>query len=266
MTEPLLHALDLSVDRPTPGGTRRVLDHASLTLHAGQCHGLVGRSGAGKTTLVRTLLALEAPVSGQVTWKGRPVTTGHVRDLRPFRRSVQYVPQDARGSIDPRRRIGASLLDPLRRLQRPGDHQAAITQALDAVDLPTSTLARRPAELSGGQAQRVALARALAIGADALVADEPISGLDLPLRDQVLDLLGRLSRERGLAVLLVTHDLDALTRLCPTTTVLDAGRVVEHGPTAQLLAHPAHPATAALVAATPRLRHPLPLPHPKGSL
>ncbi|WP_317231311.1 ATP-binding cassette domain-containing protein, partial [Clavibacter sp. MX14-G9D] len=139
------------------------------------------------------------------------------------------------------------------RLDVPGDHARIVARALDDVGLAASLADRRPGELSGGQAQRVALARAIAASPGILLADEPVSGVDLPLRDRIIELLDGLVRDRGLGLVLVSHDLDAVARLCGRTVVLAGGRVVEEGPTARLLADPAHPATRELADAVPRL-------------
>ncbi|WP_211225844.1 ABC transporter ATP-binding protein [Nocardioides alkalitolerans] len=234
------------------GAHRDVLVDVDLAVAAGTTVGLVGRSGAGKSTLVRLLLGLEQPSSGAVTWQDAHLPTRRA-DRRGFRRAVQYVPQDPLGSLDPRHDVDHLVREPLRCLGVAGDHRQRVAAALAAVDLDPSLGRRRPRELSGGQAQRVAVARALATGPSLLVADEPLSAVDRPLRDELVDLLSRLHHERGLGLLLVSHDLGAVARLCGTTVVLDAGRAVESGATDQLLHEPRHPATRALVEAAPRL-------------
>lgn len=233
------------------GPARTVLDGVDVSVAPGQTIGIVGRSGSGKTTLLRVLLGLQRPASGTVSvgdWRLRERST---RALRPFRRHVQYVPQDPAASLDPRMTVAQLVLDPLRRLGIDGDHDARLRSAIDAVRLPGSLLSRRPGQISGGQAQRVALARALATGARILLADEPISGLDLPLRGDVLEMLRTVSSEQGVGVAFVSHDLDAVDALCERTVVLADGRIVEEGPTAHLLSAPKHPATCEFVAARP---------------
>ena len=254
----------LTLDRVThlhhPGGTAGVRE-VSLAVAPGDRVGLVGRSGAGKSTLVAVALGLLPAQQGEVSYDDRPLPTRHLtgrltgRRARALRRTVQWVPQDPAGSLDPRRRVGQQLLDPQRRLRVPGDHHLRAREALERVGLDAEVGARRPHEISGGQAQRVALARALVTGARVLLADEPVTGLDHDRRDAVLDLLVDLSRDpvSPLGLLLVCHDLDAVARTCDRTVVLDAGRVVEHGPTELLLTRPEHPATRALVGA----RHPV---------
>lgn len=249
---------ELSVDRMShayPGsgrrGTRRgavpALTDVSFAVMPGETVGLVGRSGSGKSTLLRVLIALERPTHGQVQLGTRQVAPGSVRTMRWFRRRVQYVPQDPASSLEPRMTVDQLVREPLCRLRVAGDHRALVGAALDSVGLTTGYLPRRPRELSGGQAQRVAIARAIVTGPEFLLADEPVSGLDRPLRNQVLTLLRALSTERGLGLVFVSHDLDAVSRLCYRSVVLSAGRVVEEGPTHQLLTAPTHPATRELV-------------------
>ena len=224
-----------------------------LHVAPGERVGMVGTSGSGKSTLLRCLLGLERPDAGTVTVAGRPVRPGTTSSLRWYRRLVQYVPQDPAGSLDPRSTVRELVAVPLRALRVPGDHDAAVTTALERVGLDPGLAGRRPGELSGGQAQRVALARALAPGPALLLADEPVSGLDLPVRDQVVEVLAELSTTQGLGLLLVSHDLAVVARLCDRTVVLGDGRVVEDRPTTELLARPAHPLTRELVAAVPTL-------------
>jgi len=234
-------------------GIHAALRGVSLQLHHGERLGLVGTSGSGKSTLLRCLLALDTPDSGRVRCEGRPVATGNARSLRWFRRRVQYVPQDPASTLDPRMTVADLVAEPLRHLQVPGDRTAAVTTALARVGLDPQLASRRPGELSGGQAQRVAIARALAPGPVALLADEPVSGLDLLVREQVVGVLADLSAREGLALLLVSHDLSVVSALCSRTVVLDAGLVVEDRPTADLMVTPSHPRTRALVDAVPRL-------------
>ncbi|WP_217491923.1 ABC transporter ATP-binding protein [Clavibacter tessellarius] len=225
----------------------------SFRVAPGETVGVVGRSGSGKSTLLRVLLALETPAAGRVALGDRPVVPGRASALRWYRRRVQAVPQDPGASLEPRMTVRQLIREPLRRLDVPGDHAAIVARALDDVGLAASLAGRRPAELSGGQAQRVALARAIATSPGILLADEPVSGVDLPLRDRIIELLDGLVRERGIGLVLVSHDLDAVARLCGRSVVLAGGRIVEEGPTARLLAAPAHPATRELADAVPRL-------------
>jgi peptide/nickel transport system ATP-binding protein len=238
------------------GKGRRVvaaLQDVSLTIASGDTVGLVGSSGAGKSTLLRSLLALERPEGGTVAINERLIAPGPAASLRWYRQLVQYVPQNPAGSLDPRMNVRSLLLEPLRQLGIAGDHHALITRALERVELTSSVLNCRPSELSGGQNQRVAIARALVPSPSILLADEPVSGLDLPLRNTVLTVLEQLVTRDGLGLLFVSHDLGAVARLCSRTVVLSAGRVVEQGPTAALFDAAQHPDTRELIASIPRL-------------
>ena len=249
----VLAASDLRHAYRTDRGTVTALDGVSLSVHPGERVGIVGESGSGKSTLLRMLLALEAPDAGTVRYADRAIAPAGTRRLQWFRRRVQYIPQDPAGSLDPRRRVGALVTEPLRRLGVDGDHRARAVEVLAAVGLSAEFLDRRPGQLSGGQCQRVAIARALAPGAQVLLADEPVSGLDLPLRQQVLTVLGEVSERLGTAMVVVTHDLSVVSRLCDRCVVVTGGRIVEDRPTAALLAHPEHPYTQRLLAGIPRL-------------
>ncbi|MEV5764056.1 ABC transporter ATP-binding protein [Micromonospora sp. NPDC052213] len=232
-----------------------VLDGVDLTIAAGERVALVGRSGSGKSTLVRALLALEPVEAGTIRCDGRDVTPGPVHRLRWFRRIVQYVPQDPGSTLDPRARVLDIVTEPIRRLCGVTDRArltAAGVAALEAVRLPADLRTARARDLSGGQAQRVAIARALSPEPRLLIADEPVSGLDAPLRAHVVDALRQASETRGTALLLVSHDLSAAAALCDRITVLHEGRIVENRPTGDLLADPEHPETHALFAAVPR--------------
>lgn len=255
-----LRATDLSYAYSTPASrpfTRRgsvaALTDVSCTVARGDTVGLVGESGSGKSTLLRVLLALEVPARGGLHLGCAPVRPGSTRSLRWFRRRVQYIPQDPAASLEPRMNVDQLVREPLARLGVAGHHGGLVREALDRVSLPRALAGKRPGELSGGQAQRVAIARAIVSGPDFLLADEPVSGLDLPMRNQILALLADLARDRSLGLVFVSHDLDAVARLCARSLVLSAGRIVEQGPTAQLLSTPEHGATRALVAAIPRL-------------
>jgi peptide/nickel transport system ATP-binding protein len=201
--------------------------------------GLIGESGSGKTTLARAFLGLLRPMSGNI-WYGQKTLKN--ADLGAFRRDVQPVFQAE--ALDPRMRVGASIAEALPRSAR---HR--VPDLLDQVGLSPELATRRPHQLSGGQRQRVVIARALAVGPRLLILDEPTSALDVTVQARILDLLAGLDTER----LLITHNLAVVGRLCRTSHVLFAGRVVESGPTAELLDRPAHPYTLALRDAVPKL-------------
>lgn len=238
------------------GISLRVLRDVDLRVATGERVGLVGESGAGKTTLVRALLGLERLEAGTLTCEGKPVTPGSAHSLRWYRRLVQYVPQDPATTLDPRGRVHELVALPVHRLGTREERRRVrplVQSALEAVGLPAALWDSRPGQLSGGQAQRVALARAMVLGPRLLLADEPVSGLDLPLRALVLQTLLQVSEQRGTALLLVSHDIAAVAALCHRSLVLADGRVVEDVPTRQLLTAPGHPAARALVAAVPVL-------------
>ncbi|MCK2034988.1 ATP-binding cassette domain-containing protein [Microbacterium sp. SSW1-49] len=236
-------------------GSRRVLDDISLRIDEGDSLGLVGESGAGKSTILRLMLGLAAPREGQVLFDGTPLALRDRAQMRRFRASVQPVFQDPYSSLDPRQRIDRIIGEPLRSLGLASgtDAQRRIAEALESVGLPADTARRYPHEFSGGQRQRIAIARAVVSRPRVLLADEPVSALDVTTRVQVLELLDRLRRENGLSLVMVSHDLTAIASACDRTVVLQHGRVVEQGATAAVLHAPQQPYTRALVDAVPRL-------------
>ena len=235
-----------------PGRRVRAVDRVSFDVLPGERVGLVGESGSGKSTLLRTVLGLQRPASGEVRLAGERFTGAETA----LRRRVQIVFQDPYGSFDPRWRVERLLAEPLH-LLRPalGEAQARerAVALLEQVGLDASALRRFPHEFSGGQRQRLAIARALMVEPDLLVLDEAVSALDVSLRAQVLALLERLCRERGVATLFVTHDLAVVRAVTDRVIVLQHGRVVEEGVTAQVFAAPRHAYTQALLAAAPDL-------------
>lgn len=250
MTVPLLAAEDVSFGYR---GGETVLTDVSVALGPGESLGLVGESGAGKTTLLRLLLGLAAPTRGRVVFDGAPLALRDRSTMRAFRRAVQPVYQDPFSSLDPRMPVGRSIAEPLRSLGIAGDHRTRVAELLAAVDLPADAADRHPDAFSGGQRQRIAIARALAPRPRLLLADEPVSALDTSVRMHVIELLRRLAHEQGIGFLLVSHDLTIVSALCERMAVLQAGRIVEQGPTERMLTVPEHPYTAQLLASVPRL-------------
>ncbi|MEU0570561.1 ABC transporter ATP-binding protein [Nonomuraea sp. NPDC005983] len=239
MTEQQRTAPVLRAERVTLGyGRTPVVHEVTLDVTEGGV-GLIGESGSGKTTLARAFLGLLTPMSGNI-WYGEQTLRN--ADLRAFRRDVQPVFQAE--ALDPRMRIGASIAEGL-----PRNARHRVPHLLEQVGLAAELAHRRPHQLSGGQRQRVVIARALAVAPRLLILDEPTSALDVTVQARILDLLAGLDTER----LLITHNLAVVGRLCRTAYVLFAGRVVESGPTADLLDRPAHPYTLALRDAVPKL-------------
>ncbi|MFC8531445.1 ABC transporter ATP-binding protein [Nocardia sp. NPDC057227] len=230
---------------------------ASLTLAPGDALALVGGSGAGKTTLARLLTGLESPDAGAVRFAGRDLRTLDRAARREFRRAVQLVAQQPFSAIDPRYSAHRAIEEPLRAFAI-GDRKARVRELAARVGLPEEVLSHTPDRLSGGQCQRVAIARAIATGPRVLICDEAVSALDDAATAQILALLRTLRADLGLAVVFVTHDLNAAAAVTDRLVVLAAGRVVETGATAEVFGNPRHPYTRDLVAATPR-----PVPDPE---
>jgi len=256
MAEPLLTASGLRRTYPARGarsGRVVAVDGVDLALGRGGSLGVVGESGAGKSTLARLLLALERPDAGTVTFDGHPISAMRADRVRPLRRRFQGVFQDPLASLNPRLRIGTSVAEPLVAfaIGSAADRRRRVAELLAAVGLPDDAARRHPGALSGGERQRVAIARALASDPELLVLDEPVSSLDAGVQGQILALIGTLFADRGMAIVLIAHDLAVVRRLCERVAVLYRGVVVEEGPVSEVLAHPAHPYTAVLRAAAP---------------
>ena len=231
-----------------------VLHDVALSLEQGQNLGILGESGSGKSTLLRLMLGLAAPTAGLLTADGTPLDIHSRARMQVHRRFAQPVFQDPYTSLDPRMRIGRALAEPHAALGLPGDAQAEIARVLAAVNLPQDSTQRLPRAFSGGQRQRIAIARALIARPRVLLADEPVSALDLSTRVRVIDLLADLSRE--LTLVLVSHDIAIVAALCPRLIVLQHGRVVEAGATRQILRDPQHAYTRMLLSSLPRLPEP----------
>jgi len=226
-----------------------ILDSVDFSVKPGQAVGLVGESGAGKTTMTRIMTGLELPQTGKVLFDGRDVWDGDKGHRAAFRRAVQIVMQNPRSSLDPRMRVGVSLLEPLRSLGIAGDHAARVQEVIDQVGLTRAALERFPHEFSGGQLQRIAIARALMPGPRVLVADEPVSALDVSIQAQVLNLLKDLIAELGLSLVLIAHDLSVVAYSTSHVSVIAGGRIVERGAPLDLFSDPQTEETRALVAA-----------------
>lgn len=250
-----------SLSRIFTTGRRQViaLDSVSLTINPGDRLGVVGESGSGKSTLARQLVALDRPTSGEVHFDGRRID--HLREpaLGELRSRVQFVFQDPRSSLNPRMKVRDIIVEPLRspllraRSDVPHDHPARLAEVLHQVGLPADSADRYPHEFSGGQRQRIAIARALAARPEVLVADEPVSALDVSVRSQVINLLNDLVDDMSLTIVVVTHDFAVVRELCDWVAVLRHGRIVEHGPTEKILTRPEHDYTRLLLESVPRV-------------
>jgi len=236
--------------RPPP--PVQAINDVTLAIERGESVALVGESGSGKTTLGRLLLGLLTPTSGRVTFAGIDLATAKRGEIR---RRMQIVFQDPQSSLDPRRPVGSQIADGLEihNIVPPKDRLARVEALLAQVGLPPAHADRYPHEFSGGQRQRIGIARALATGPEFLVADEPVSALDVSVQAQVLAVLADLRARLGLALLFISHDLAVVRSLCERVVVMYLGRVMETGPVAQVFNAPRHPYTHALLSAMPNL-------------
>jgi len=230
----------------------RAVDGVSFTIDEGETFGLVGESGCGKTTTARCLLRLVEPTAGSFTFRGEEVFGLPAARLRRLRRDMQMVFQDPGSSLNPRMTAGAIVEEGLviHALGSPAERRERVRELLDLVGLDTGAASRYPREFSGGQRQRIGIARALALRPAFLVADEPVSALDLSVQAQVVNLLMDLQQRLGLTLLLVAHDLRLVRHLCARVAVMHRGRIVETGSAGTVFRTPAHPYTRALVSAS----------------
>ena len=256
-TEPLLEVRDLvkryhlpreNLFQPAP--VVEALRGVSFTVHAGRSLGIVGESGSGKSTLARLVMALEAPTSGSVRLLARDLHALSPSELIAARRDFQMVFQDPYGSLDPRQRVGRIVAEPLLGVAADEARQR-VAESLNAVGLRATDIDKYPHEFSGGQRQRIAIARALITRPKLIVADEPVSALDVSVQAQVLNLLADLQAEFGVTYLFISHDLAVVDHVCDEVVVMQSGRIVEQGPTEQVLHEPSHIYTRSLLAAVP---------------
>ena len=256
MTAPLLQVHQLcrryTLPRRTPWEAAPMVDaliDASFTIEAGRSLGIVGESGSGKSTLARLVMALDTPTRGQVLLDGQDLHALPPRALRAARRDFQMVFQDPYGSLDPRHTVERIVAEPLTALEAmsAADQRQRIQATLESGGLRPSDLGKYPHEFSGGQRQRIAIARALVTRPRLIVADEPVSALDVSVQAQVLNLMVDMQQQYGVTYLLISHDLAIVNHLCSDVAVMTQGRIVELAPAAQIFSAPQHPYTRLLL-------------------
>jgi peptide/nickel transport system ATP-binding protein len=260
---PLLELQGVSKDYPLrraslfgPAQKFRAVDRVSFSLDAGQSKALVGRSGCGKSTLARMILALDDATGGAIVFEGEDLTKASEAALTAARRNMQVVFQDPYGSFDPRHRVERLVSEPLHLAEKQpsrAERRDMVGRALEEVGLAPSDMDKYPHEFSGGQRQRLSIARAIITRPKLIVADEPVSALDVSIRAQILDLFADLNQRLGVAYLFITHDLTVARAITDDVIVMHDGRLVEEGETRQVLEHPESDAAKALVAAAPDL-------------
>ncbi|MGA5194325.1 ABC transporter ATP-binding protein [Streptomyces exfoliatus] len=252
---PLLSVRDLTMTFPgrrARSAPVRAVDGIGFDVAAGETLGLVGESGCGKSTTGRMIVRLLEPTAGSVSYDGRDISHLSQRALKPLRRDLQMVFQDPHSSLNPRQTVARIISDPLMvQGSSASEARGRAAELMDLVGLIPEHIDRYPHEFSGGQAQRIGIARALATGPRLVVADEPVSALDVSVQAQIVNLMERLQRELGLAYLFIAHDLSVVKRVCDRVAVMYLGRIVEIGVKERVYAAPAHPYTRALLSAVP---------------
>ncbi|WP_051765359.1 ABC transporter ATP-binding protein [Streptomyces sp. NRRL F-5135] len=261
--EPILEVRDLVKHYPlTRGvlfkkrtGAVRAVDGVSFELAAGETLGIVGESGCGKSTVARTLVHLERPTAGRIRYRGEDITRLSGRALKAVRRNIQMVFQDPYTSLNPRMTVGDIVGEPYEihpEAAPKGDRRRRVRELLEVVGLDPDYAGRYPHQFSGGQRQRIGIARGLALRPEIIVADEPVSALDVSVQAQVVNLMERLQAEFGLAYLFIAHDLSVVRHISDRVAVMYLGRLAETGTDTEIYEHPTHPYTRALLSAVPR--------------
>ncbi|WP_422747373.1 ABC transporter ATP-binding protein [Micromonospora sp. WMMD1219] len=256
MSDALMEVASLSkVFQGRRGADLHAVADLDLSVYAGEALGLVGESGCGKSTTARLLARLLSATSGSIKFEGRDISKIGRRAMRPLRRDVQMIFQDPYSSLNPRRTVGEIIRTPLRILRPELDERSAVAQIIERVGLAPEQVDRYPHQFSGGQAQRIGIARALVTRPRLLIADEPVSALDVSVQAQIINMMSELQREFGLSYVFIAHDLAVVRQLCTRIAVMYLGRIIEIGARESVYQAPAHPYTSALLSAAP-------FPHP----
>lgn len=259
MSNAILEVKNLKKYFNTPGGVLHAVDDVSFTLEKGKILGVVGESGCGKSTMGRAILRLHEPTSGEVLFEGKDITKISTEEMRKLRSEMQIIFQDPFASLNPRKTVSEIIGEPLRlhKIYRSAaERQKHVLELMEVVGLAERLVNTYPHELDGGRRQRIGIARALALNPKFIVCDEPVSALDVSIQAQILNLLKRLKKERGLTYMFITHDLSVVNYFSDDIMVMYLGKMVEYAPSEELFENPVHPYTKALLSAipVPRLR------------
>jgi oligopeptide transport system ATP-binding protein len=262
MPEPILELHDVKTHFPIhqgfifrrQTGTVKAVDGVSLQVQRGEVLGLVGESGCGKSTLARTIMQLVPTTGGAVILEGKNLTQGSGEEVREIRRDLQMVFQDPYASLNPRKTVYATLAEPLlvHRVCPRSEVRRRVSELMERVGLSPHHIRKYPHEFSGGQRQRIAIARALALEPKLIIADEPVSALDVSIQAQILNLLSSLCRQMNLSLIFIAHDLSVVKHISDRIAVMYLGKIVELGPATEIIERPRHPYTRALISAIPR--------------
>ncbi|MCG6794769.1 ABC transporter ATP-binding protein [Geobacillus sp. YHL] len=256
----LLNVNHLKVYYPVRGGFfRRVVDHVravddvSFSLNQGETYGLVGESGCGKTTTGRTIIGLIRATAGEVLFEGTDLTKLRRREFHPYRKDIQMIFQDPYSSLNPRKRVLDIVAEPLRNFERlsPQEERQKVQYVLERVGLSADSIYKYPHEFSGGQRQRIGIARALTLNPKLIIADEPVSALDVSVQAQVLNFMKEIQQEYGLTYLFISHDLGIIRHMCDRIGIMYRGRLVEEGTSEEIFTNPQHIYTKRLLSAIP---------------